>query len=166
VDQDKDSVGQGDQNSAQTIDRAVRIVRLMDLYGPLLTDRQRDFVRLHFEEDLSFGEIAREHGISRQAVHDAVKHAEKSLEEYESKLEFSTGRKRRPVGGTSAENMESAPSPRAASAAPVAGIDPVIGLLEAIHEKLRRSGGVIYNADGITRDLGDVIDRLRQLKAE
>ncbi|MBI1293101.1 DNA-binding protein [bacterium] len=138
----------------------------MDLYGPLLTDRQRDFVRMHFEEDLSFGEIAREHGISRQAVHDAVKHAEKSLEEYEAKLEFSSGKKRRPAGGAVEPQGNHPEAPKNLGPAAAAGLDPVIGLLEAIHEKLRRSGGVIYNADGITRDVGDVIDRLRQLKAE
>ncbi len=70
----------------QEMPRHVRIGFLLDLYGPLLTQRQREFVLLHYNEDQSFGEIAKTYGVSRQAVHDAVKHAERSLDEYESKL--------------------------------------------------------------------------------
>ncbi len=84
-----------DSSSPSPIERAVRIGRLLDLYGSLLTERQRQFVKLHYEEDLSFGEIAKEFGISRQAVHDAVKHAETSLDEYDAKL---GGRRRSRVG--------------------------------------------------------------------
>ncbi|HMZ52397.1 MAG TPA: sigma factor-like helix-turn-helix DNA-binding protein, partial [Candidatus Sumerlaeota bacterium] len=49
-------------------ERVVRIGRLLDLYGNLLTDRQRDFIRRHYEDDLSFGEIGKEFGISRQVL--------------------------------------------------------------------------------------------------
>ena len=59
---------------------------LLDLYGGLLTKKQQRFTKMHFEDDLSFGEIAREFGVSRQAVYDAVKHAEEGLERYEQKL--------------------------------------------------------------------------------
>ena len=59
---------------------------LMDIYGALLTDRQRQFMRLHYEEDLSFSEIAREFHISRQAVHDSVKHGTEALLHFESAL--------------------------------------------------------------------------------
>lgn len=151
--------------ASASVERALRIIRLMDLYGPLLTERQRAFVLQHYEEDLSFGEIAREHGISRQAVHDAVKHAEKSLEDYEAKLEFASGKRRRPSGSGDEIPVAAVAKAPATGAEPVQGLDPIVGLLEAIHEKLRRSGGVIYNADGITRDVGDVIERLKQLRA-
>lgn len=66
--------------------RHVRIGLLLELYGSLLTQRQRDFVRLHFDEDQSFAEIAGCYGISRQAVYDTVRHAQRSLEEYERHL--------------------------------------------------------------------------------
>lgn len=71
---------------------------LMDTYGPLLTERQRQFMRLHFEEDLSFSEIAREFQISRQAVHDSVKHAKESLARFEQVLGLAE--KARGGGGT------------------------------------------------------------------
>jgi predicted DNA-binding protein YlxM (UPF0122 family) len=62
--------------------------QLLDAYGGLLTERQRQFMRLHFEEDLSFSEIAREFSISRQAVHDAVKHAVQTLKSLEDNLQL------------------------------------------------------------------------------
>ena len=59
---------------------------LFDLYGQLLTNKQRDVFKMYYEEDFSLAEIAEELGISRQGVHDAVKKGEKALTEYESKL--------------------------------------------------------------------------------
>ncbi len=64
------------------------MILLNDLYGELLTDKQRHFFRLHYEEDLSFGEIALQHGVSRPAVHSAVKRAESLLLDYEKKVCF------------------------------------------------------------------------------
>lgn len=152
----------GEQGVA--LERAVRLGQLLDLYGPLLTDRQRQFVKLHFEDDLSFGEIAKEFGISRQAIHDAVKHAEQSLEEYDAKLHLAPGsvRRRDAKRGEAAGDLRQESS----AAAKVEGLGPVVGLLEEIHGRLRRSGGVIYNAEGITRDLGDALERLKQLQVE
>ena len=63
---------------------------LNDLYGDLLTEKQRHFFRLHYEEDLSFGEIASQHDVSRPAVHSAVKRAEELLLKYENKLGFAS----------------------------------------------------------------------------
>lgn len=59
---------------------------LLDRYGELLTERQRDLMHRYYEEDLSLGEVAGQVGVSRQAVFDAVKHGEASLEKYESAL--------------------------------------------------------------------------------
>lgn len=43
-------------------------------------------MELYHEEDYSLGEIADQFGISRAAVHDSLKSAEKTLNEYEEKL--------------------------------------------------------------------------------
>ena len=59
---------------------------LMDFYGQLLTDKQRDTVDLYYNEDLSLSEIAEEIGISRQGVRDSIKRGERLLNEYEEKL--------------------------------------------------------------------------------
>lgn len=59
---------------------------LLDFYGQLLTDKQRDTVEMYYNEDLSLAEIAAETGISRQGVRDSIKRGEKLLSEYEEKL--------------------------------------------------------------------------------
>ena len=58
---------------------------LLDLYGDLLTDKQRECYDLHYNEDLSLSEIAEQLSISRQGVWDNIRRAEISLAEYEEK---------------------------------------------------------------------------------
>lgn len=67
-------------------ERVTRISLLFDLFGPLLTERQRQVVELAFNEDLSLGEIAVELNISRQGVHDLLRRAEAAMEGYEDRL--------------------------------------------------------------------------------
>lgn len=59
---------------------------LFDLYGALLTDKQRRCLELHFLDDLSLSEIADEYGVSRQAIYDIVRRSEIVLDDYEEKL--------------------------------------------------------------------------------
>lgn len=59
---------------------------LLDFYGSLLSDRQREVISLYYEEDLSLAEIAESEGITRQGVRDAIKKAENILIETEEKL--------------------------------------------------------------------------------
>ena len=58
---------------------------LLDFYGELLTDKQRECCELHFNEDLSLAEIAEQVGISRQGVWDNIRRAEAALQEIEEK---------------------------------------------------------------------------------
>lgn len=67
-------------------DDIARISLLYDFYGQLLTKRQREVMELYHEENFSLSEIADEFAISRQAVHDTLKNAEKALLGYEEKL--------------------------------------------------------------------------------
>lgn len=66
--------------------KIARVAWLYSYYGKLLTPKQQLIIELYFEHDLSLGEIAEEQGISRQAVHDIIRRAEATLEEYEQKL--------------------------------------------------------------------------------
>ena len=58
---------------------------LLDFYGELLTEKQRECYDLHVNEDLSLSEIAEQSGISRQGVWDNIRRAEASLREMEEK---------------------------------------------------------------------------------
>ena len=66
--------------------KRIRIGRLYDVYGSLLTVRQQKIMEQYFYDDLSLGEIAEELGVSRQAVHDNLQRARHILNDYESKL--------------------------------------------------------------------------------
>ena len=59
-----------------------RMTMLFDFYGELLTDRQKEFYDLYYNEDLSLSEIAENYGISRQVVR---------AENYMTEIEDKTG---------------------------------------------------------------------------
>ena len=59
---------------------------LYDFYGELLTEHQREIYEDAVYQDMSLSEIAEEHGISRQGVHDLIKRCDKLLLGYEKKL--------------------------------------------------------------------------------
>ncbi|MBO8126723.1 MAG: DNA-binding protein [Firmicutes bacterium] len=59
---------------------------LLDFYGQLLTDRQREAMAAYYEEDLSLGEIAENLGISRPGVHDLLQRSANQLRSLEERL--------------------------------------------------------------------------------
>ena len=65
--------------------QAYRMALLFDFYGDLLTDRQKEFYDLYYNEDLSLAEIAENYGITRQGVRDVIVRAEAVLTELEDK---------------------------------------------------------------------------------
>ena len=71
----------------------VRVNLLYDYYGELLTEKQKQFLTMHYFQDQTLPEIASQFmnpennkPLSRQAVFDSIKHAVDSLEEYDQKL--------------------------------------------------------------------------------
>ena len=64
---------------------SVEMILLFDYYGDLLTDRQKLCLDMHYNQDLSLGEIAQELSISRQAVYDNLRRAEALLKNMEEK---------------------------------------------------------------------------------
>ena len=68
------------------ISKKVELNWLSAFYGGLLTDKQRQVLTLHCEEDLSLTEIAQEVGISRQGVHELLTRAARKMFEMEEKL--------------------------------------------------------------------------------
>lgn len=68
------------------IGRTVKISMLFDYYGDLLTNKQKEILKLYYYQDLSLGEISDNLDISRQAVYDHLHRAENSLKKYEKSL--------------------------------------------------------------------------------
>lgn len=64
----------------------LEVIMLFDIYGEMLTEKQRDFISYYYDDDLSLAEIAENEGITRQGVRDAIKRAEFQLFEFEAHL--------------------------------------------------------------------------------
>ena len=59
---------------------------LFDIYGGLLTDKKKRVMEMYHEDDMSLSEIAEDLEVSRAAVHDSLRSAERLLCSYEDKL--------------------------------------------------------------------------------
>lgn len=59
---------------------------LLDFYGDMLTEKQKEVIEYYYNEDLSLSEIAINQGITRQGVRDAIKRAEALLYDMENRL--------------------------------------------------------------------------------
>ncbi|MDD6401644.1 MAG: DNA-binding protein [Lachnospiraceae bacterium] len=70
------------------MDKILRQSLLYDFYGELLTEHQKSIYEDVVMNDLSYSEVARLNGISRQGIYDLIKRCDKILEEYESKLKL------------------------------------------------------------------------------
>jgi uncharacterized protein len=66
--------------------RRQRQLRLLDLYGPLLTEHQRRILHLAWELDWSYGEIAERERVTRTAIYDLIRRSTTNLDGYEQKL--------------------------------------------------------------------------------
>lgn len=77
------------------LQKTVRLNGLYDIYHPLLTPKQRDYLQFYYLEDYSLAEIAEYFQVSRQAVYDNIKRTESILENYEEKLQLYEKRKER-----------------------------------------------------------------------
>ena len=67
------------------MDKNVYISLLNDFYGELLTEKQRQYIDLYYNDNLSLGEIGENEGISRQGVRDILVRAENTLLDVERK---------------------------------------------------------------------------------
>ena len=66
------------------LDTSVEMGTLSAFYGGLLTERQRQALRLYYEEDYSLGEIAEQLGCTRQSVHELIARSGEKLRAYEA----------------------------------------------------------------------------------
>ena len=61
---------------------------LLDFYGNVLTEKQREMMQQYYHMDLSLSEIADNFGITRQGVRDSIKRGENILTELEEQVGF------------------------------------------------------------------------------
>jgi predicted DNA-binding protein YlxM (UPF0122 family) len=59
---------------------------LFDIYGEILTDKQKEYFKDYYFDNLSYGEIAEKNNVSRNAVFKQLKMATDKLEELEKKV--------------------------------------------------------------------------------
>lgn len=59
---------------------------LLDFYGDMLTEKQRQVIEYYYNDDLSLSEISENVGITRQGVRDSIKRAEGQLLGMEERL--------------------------------------------------------------------------------
>lgn len=67
----------------EEIEKNIRTARLIDFYGELLTNHQKEVLTDYFFENLSLAEIGESNGTSRQAVSENISKTVKKLERYE-----------------------------------------------------------------------------------
>ncbi|QVK20569.1 putative DNA-binding protein [Mycoplasmatota bacterium] len=70
------------------IEKTDKIINLFDFYQNLLTEKQQNYIKSYYEDDLSLSEVAEKFEVSRNAVHDNLKRVESMLNDYEDKLKL------------------------------------------------------------------------------
>lgn len=78
----------------RALEGRIVIARLLDVYAEMLTDHQRDLLRLYYHDDLSLGEIADRRGVTRQAVFDSLRRSVAELQHLEDRLRLLADRDR------------------------------------------------------------------------
>lgn len=67
-------------------EKDLSVALLLDFYGEILTEKQREVMELYYDDDLSLAEIAAQTNITRQGVRDSIKRGEATLHDMEQKL--------------------------------------------------------------------------------
>ena len=70
------------------MEEKVEIAILLNLYGNLLTDVQKKYMEMYYNQDLSLSEIGELENITRQAVRTNLLKSKNKLFEYEKQLNF------------------------------------------------------------------------------
>ena len=71
-------------------EKNLNISILLDFYGDILSDRQKEMLDMYYNDDMSLAEIAQSFDISRQGVRSVLKKGEMILTEMEQKLNLAS----------------------------------------------------------------------------
>ena len=70
------------------MDDVIYYNELYDLYGKLLTDKQREYFEDYYFNNLSFSELAENYNVSRNAVFKQLKITKEKLLEFDNALKL------------------------------------------------------------------------------
>ncbi len=70
------------------MEEVIYFTELYDLYGELLTYKQKEYFENYYFNNLSLSEMAENYGVSRNAIHKQVKNVTDKLNYYESILKL------------------------------------------------------------------------------
>ena len=71
-----------------SIEENVKLGNLIDIYGDLLSEKQKLAITRYVNADMSLSEIAQDENITRAGVLDAIQKAKQKLYFYEDKLKL------------------------------------------------------------------------------
>lgn len=132
-------------------EHARRIGALLGIYGSLLTAKQRDYTRMHYQEQKRYSAIARESGVSRQSIYDTIRQAVSALENYEANLGLL-------ARGENVQNELSSIPHKFPHR--LIKTDDIRTSLEDIQRRIRHER-VLYNTDWLLRELNSIISKLK-----
>ena len=72
----------------------IHYVELFDYYGDLFTDKQKEYFKDYYENNLTLQEIADNNNVTRNAVHKNIKDIVQKLDYYEGKLNLYKNKKK------------------------------------------------------------------------
>lgn len=64
------------------------LIDLYDIYGSLLTEKQKNYFEDYYFDNLTLKEISENNSVSRNAVHNSLKETEEKLINYEKNLKI------------------------------------------------------------------------------
>ncbi len=70
------------------MEKFVYLNELYDLYGDLLTEKQKKYFEDYYFNNLSYGEMSLKYGVSRNAIYHQLQLIEKKLNFFEEKLKL------------------------------------------------------------------------------
>ena len=68
------------------MENQILLCNLFDYYSELLTDKQKQYFKDYYFDNLSLSELSENYDVSRNAIHKTLKDAEEKLFYYEEKL--------------------------------------------------------------------------------
>lgn len=72
----------------ELMEKTLYLINLFDIYGELLTDKQKEYFIEYYFNNYTLGEISENNNVTRNAVHKSLKETEEKLLLYEKTLKI------------------------------------------------------------------------------